>query len=151
VSYDFLSGLILAVLSLAALWLVVRVFRLYRTALSSRHWPVAQGRIIALEMDVRQLVREKLYVPRVTYCYRVSGTDYQGRRIDLTSQRKFYSQSAANAVLEDYRSDGVVAVYYNPARPADSLLKPGVTTATWMITGLVAMLLILFVSIGVRS
>ena len=148
---DFLIRGVLVVFSLALLCFVIWVIRLFWTALSSRHWPLAQGRVISMEMDVTHLENEDLYTPRLTYRYRVDGKDYEGRRIDLTSQRKFYTQSAANAALEDYRQDRAVAVYYNPNRPTDSLLKPGVSMATWVITGLIIILLFLLVSIQLVS
>ena len=100
-----------------------------------------------MNMDVTHTENEELYTPRITYRYRVDGEEYEGSRIDLTTQRMYFTQSGANAVLEPYRPDGAVVVYYNPDRPADSLLKPGVSMATWMITALVIVLLILLASI----
>jgi hypothetical protein len=148
---DFLIGSVLVLLSLAVLGFVIRALRLFWTALSSRSWPTVQGRIVSMKMDVTRIQFGELYTPGLTYRYRVDGKDYEGNRIDLTSQRKFSTQSGANAVLEDYRPDGAVAVYYNPIRPTDSLLKPGVSTATWMITGLIVLLLSLFLSIQLVS
>ena len=100
-----------------------------------------------MNMDVTRLQYEYLYTPRLTYRYQVNGKEYEGSRIDLTSQRKFYTQQAANAVLLEFDPDGAVPVYYNPKRPAESLLKPGVSSATWVISALIIVLLIVVVSI----
>jgi hypothetical protein len=107
-----------------------------------------EGRIASLDMEVQQLEREVLYIPKLRYRYQVAGKEYEGSRIDLTSQRKFYRQGAANAVLLEYDPDGPVKVYYNPRRPAESLLKPGVSAATWMVAGLVVLLLALLAAVG---
>ena len=100
-----------------------------------------------MDMDVTRLQNEDLYTPRLTYRYRVGSRDYEGTRIDLNRQRSFYRQSSANAVLEPYNPEREVTVYYNPDRPADALLRPGVSTATWVISALVVVLLIVLAAI----
>jgi Protein of unknown function (DUF3592) len=118
------------------------------TALASTSWPTVQGEIVSLDMGIDNTTRGPRYTPKVRYRYRVAGKDYESSRIDMTSQRKFYSQAAADAVLLAYRINGPVAVHYDPRRPEKSLLKPGVSSATWVITVLVIVLLALLATVG---
>ena len=53
-------------------------------------------------------------------------------------------------MLLRYPVDGPITVYYNPRRPADSLLKPGVSAATWVITILVLALLGVIATLGLH-
>jgi hypothetical protein len=115
--------------------------RALRRALASRKWPATTGTVVSIDMLVEQTVREPLYVPKIRYRYCVNGVQYEGDALKDAPQRKFYSESAANALLHDYPVDSSITVFYDPQRPGDSLLVPGVRPTAWAIATLVVVLL----------
>lgn len=145
-----MEKLIIATVFLALLGFALAVVRRFWAAYASKRWPTVQGEIVSIDMGIKHTVRELLYVPKVRYRYTVDGKDYENSRIDVTSQRMFYSQSAASAVLMAYRVNGPVTVHYNPRRPKQSLLNPGISVASWIVTGLVIVLLALIATVGLQ-
>lgn len=137
---DFLIHLLPPALLVGGLAFLGWAFLRWRTALASRRWPVVPGEVVQYEVDVRQLDTGSLYTPGLVYRYEVGGRRYEGTRIDFFSQRSFQSQSAADAVLAPYRR-GALTVHFNPERPAESVLVPGVSAATWVVAALVVLLL----------
>ncbi len=98
---------------------------LYR-GIRSRRWPAARGRITESRVDMLAGAGS-LYEPCVTYAYTVEGQEYQGDKI-MTSLFPPYANDRrkAQARLSRYPEGAEVAVYYNPAAPAESALETGI-------------------------
>jgi hypothetical protein len=92
----------------------------------SRQWPTTLGRLVARTDDpidvmhsvgVNGLVRMAGSVPVYWYEYSVNDTTYRANRYSFGS--------VFDTLAPHYTLDEPVAVYYDPANPRDSVLKPG--------------------------
>jgi hypothetical protein len=94
---------------------------------ASRHWPTAEGVVIAAATMTapnpgRNLSKE-LFWPQVTYAYQVGGQHYTAQRI-AWHERPFQSGGEALKFIARYPVEAQVPVYYNPANPALAVLNP---------------------------
>lgn len=95
----------------------------------TRYWPSVPGELSALEVKKFGATdggkSNQDYVSTALYKYRVSGTEYEGKRI---SPWIFVASHNARFVLEKQMSslqrlpDGKVNVFYNPRNPRKSFL-----------------------------
>ena len=67
-----------------------------------------------------------LYRPEIIYTYEVHGQRLAGKRIRFASEPHARTRSATQERVSEYPSGALVAVYYDPAKPSESVLKPGV-------------------------
>src|SRR5688572_3871650 len=88
---------------------------------SAKDWPTVWGRV--LDSSFFDKDREN----KVRYTYRVDGVQYDGKQ----QFDAFVSREPAREP-EGPRPEGrgAVAVYYNPSKPRQSMLKPGITSKT---------------------
>lgn len=120
-----------AALFLCALGGVITFFTRKDFALSwnSRRWPKAVGRIsekVTQEGTSVGLTTDGTFAPNSNswretvpvYTYSVEGKQYSSSRFDL-SNAGWWANSRY------YEDDEQVAVYYNPAQPSISVLRPG--------------------------
>jgi hypothetical protein len=108
----------------AAVWYAWLVWR----ASQSDQWPHAHGNVVnaTIEPVVSADLSENAgYDPRVMYAYEVAGKTYQGSRLRF-GPGFLRTQMTAEWKTLDYRPGRTIEVYYNPARPSDSVLEPGV-------------------------
>ena len=100
-----------------------------RKAKASRHWPTVAGELIQADLrrvEVEVTIRDhaSALVTDFRYRYRVKGQDFEGRRVtfsDLVNKRK----GSLERLLDEYRKQKSIRVYYNPENPGESVLKPG--------------------------
>ena len=110
--------------------------------LRSRSWPSVAGEILYSSIEVSRGARgSKLYAPRVSYAYSVGGREHQGKRL-VFGWDDFYTERGARVIVEKYPSGDAADVYYDPAMPWTSVLKPGVNIRTWFATGFLGALLL---------
>lgn len=64
------------------------------------------------------------YNPEVNYAYTVGGVEHRGHRIKFGFTRTQFSAQAAKTT-EKYPQGAAVTVYYDPAKPQDSVLDRG--------------------------
>ena len=94
-----------------------------RRCWASRAWPSTSALILASE--VKEVDNsEDSYAHAVTYAYRVAGCDYTGNRIHFVDTTTL-NQSRAARLATKYPPNVRVPVYYNPAKPGQSVLEPG--------------------------
>jgi hypothetical protein len=100
-----------------------------RHAQATTHWPSVPGKVLRAEIRPVEAFREKkqkvlLYAADVAYRYTVDGKEHIAGTIrpDLQSQP---TTAEAERLIELYPVGKNVAVYYNPANPADAVLEPG--------------------------
>ena len=106
----------------------------------SKSWPTAEGKILSTEIEARKSTsrdsrtrRERTttsYHGVVKYEYLVSGQTHQSDRISYKSYGG--SQEHAKMVVAAYPVGSPVTVHYNPGKPAESVLEPGVGWASFM-------------------
>ena len=100
----------------------------HRRARSSRQWPSTTG--IVLKTDVEIIKYEGSCQPIVTYEYQVAGKSYTGNKITLTQGSQPFIPLAKKC-LSSYPESTELKVYYNPNKPEDSVLIPGLTIGVW--------------------
>ena len=129
---DLVVALGIVVAMLAATGVVWRAIFLGRASLS---WPSAEGRVVDLEIKSIQRGRQGVgsYRPTICYAYSVGDREYRGRRIRFTTHlmlgTQSFTQAAAAAELDGYFPGAAVRVYFDPRRPARSVLRPGASRA----------------------
>jgi|SRR3954447_6492053 Protein of unknown function (DUF3592) len=130
-------GLVLFVLGLFG---TVTAWLDCRKGIRSSSWPAVPGKIIHSHTkkvkvggsSVGQSNAPKLttYRPQIIYSYEVSGVRLAGRRIQFASEPHTRMRSKVEDSVSEYPAGSTVTVYYDPAKPAESVLKPGVN-AFW--------------------
>ncbi|ARN56917.1 DUF3592 domain-containing protein [Sedimentisphaera salicampi] len=96
--------------------------------LSSANWVKTEGVILESRVDkfhnrnIEDTLRYQ-FKPVVRYSYTVNGAGYTGNNIFSGSKDVLMHSSAdAEQMIEDYKKDKMVNVYYNPEKPEESCL-----------------------------
>ena len=117
--------LVLSLLILGGAILIIVDGRNIQEGLTRKKWPTVEGQIISSDV-----VGGRIFQPEVGYSFTVDQKSYMGNT-DLkvpyfgpSSARK----EVAYKTVADYQVGSKVDVFYNPADPEESYLKPG---ATW--------------------
>lgn len=103
-------------LALGALFLAIAA-AITRRCWRHRGWPKAEGRIDKTVLQTNKIPSETCYVVEVEYSFEVGSERHVG-----TEMVVFYSEQLVQEFLRPYQEGAEVAVSYNPARPADSVL-----------------------------
>lgn len=124
------DDLIPASIGLCLCGLLVFYFgRLLLYAYSSRTWPVANGTLTKVTIDIQQAVRHGArqgycyYTPSVAYRYDVNGTEYAGSRVYFFDSWP-KTESHANRTIEPYDKGERIRVRYHPRNPELATLNP---------------------------
>ncbi|MBB6100005.1 hypothetical protein HNR42_003470 [Deinobacterium chartae] len=138
-SYSFkiknprVAGWIFMLLGLACAAVLVWAFA---SATLTARWPTTTGTVVYSEI-VEHVERdddgdlEVMYEPRVTYTYAVEGTSRQGNRIGYMAA-SWSDRALAETVVQRYPLGQPVRVHYDPSRPEDALLEPGLSPLMWL-------------------
>jgi hypothetical protein len=116
-------------------------------AVASRSWPEAPGEVTWTNLRIRGRVNTRtMWVPEVTYDYRVEGGRYSGKRLrfavwGLDGEGREFAQ----ARLKPYSLRAPIIVRYNPEYPGDSVIE---TRPDWKSIGLCAALGVMFIAFG---
>ncbi len=121
------SGSLLGVLLLCLVGGLFTLWLMWQSVLAfrSRNWPTTEGTVT--ESDVSGHKRVELYV---SFRYAVDGVEYTGDHIRFGDH--VMSKEAMAAVRTKYRKSAPVTVYYDPARPAVSVLEPGIHVGNFL-------------------
>jgi hypothetical protein len=119
------NGLICVGLIIAGVWLSWRAFAPRIRSLAAQAWPVVDGKV--LEIDVgEEFLRTATgkvgtgFFPFVRYGYTVNGRSYESDRI--TFAKGSLDFIIASNIRDEFQVGGKVKVYYNPAKPEQSVL-----------------------------
>lgn len=129
------------------------------TAMESKSWPTADGKIISstvvkkvesyTDSDRRRKTRT-IYEAQVRYDYKVGGHSFIGSRI-TTADSGSSSESRAKKISKRYAPGSACTVYYNPDKPAQSVLKAGITFGTLMIPGIGILFAVLGIAVPIMG
>jgi hypothetical protein len=100
-----------------------------RRALASQDWSTALGTIVSSRVERLSTSDGPLFQLAVVYRYCVGSCDYTGREIS-TASVQYGTKRSAERRLQNYPIGAPVTVRYNPANPAQALLKPGINAPT---------------------
>jgi hypothetical protein len=126
-------------LGVGLLLLTIGALQIYRGE-QSKEWPTVPGVITVAELG-KQSDRDSdgrtstTYRADISYDYLVNDTAYVNGNVHFGSMQSS-DPSTARAVLKRYPVGKSVTVYYNPARPQQAVLEPGVAAVAWILPAL---------------
>jgi hypothetical protein len=117
-------------------------------ARKSEAWPAAKCVILSSSVESKRVSSGKggsrtVYQPRIRYTYNVNGRDFQGDKVTFFQAYVGNGESRAGETCYRYQVDSVHDVYYNPDKPAESVLEPGIDVEPASI--LLFLLVVLFI------
>lgn len=93
---------------------------------ASRRWPQVQGRILrALVLVQTESEGGDSYTPQVEYEYTVEGIEYRGKRLRYGQTTGSWGRKQAKRTIGRFTVGGPAPVWFNPRKPADSVLVRG--------------------------
>jgi len=127
-----LPGLALMLLAAGlALW----AWRGQRRAGRSHLWPFTEGRVETCGIErVGGGNEGDEFLLRIRYAYRAGGQEHTGTRHSWAGNPRSMRRAEIEAIAAPLAAGSPVRVYYDPARPADSVLDPEgamAITRTW--------------------
>ncbi|MBX3593815.1 DUF3592 domain-containing protein [Sphingomonas sp.] len=124
---------------LIATILMIAAKRVDRLVRESVHWPSVQGRVTAARIRRTRNTR----APRIDYTYEVRGVRYRGNRFSFVQQS--LNMSDCRAVLDRFPPDAMVPVWYDPLKPAYSVLERKGSATALRVAAATVLVLFLFV------
>jgi hypothetical protein len=105
---------------------IYRYFQLRSVGKASAAWPKTAGRIVKSAITERKSDNEgeSDNIPTLEYTYDVDRNNYSGNNISYKVIS--LTRPAAEKILEKYPIGATADVYYNPSKPSQSVLEPGV-------------------------
>ncbi|MBX7221326.1 MAG: DUF3592 domain-containing protein [Blastocatellia bacterium] len=100
---------------------------------ATKQWPQVSGLISTVGEKTVQLQKGTLKRPLLQCSYVVNGATYQTEQVSLG----LFGGRRLNEgyTLVYYVKGRNVTVYYNPTRPGQGILEPGIGTDTWLVSG----------------
>jgi len=116
------SGTLIIILaSLAGLALTLFSASNGINALKAKSWPTTEGTVTSSQVEWNSK-----YVPKVIYTYTINTEEFTSNRIRLTNFAHYKKKEDAAKVSDKYPVDSKVTVYYNPNKPDEAILDPGI-------------------------
>jgi hypothetical protein len=117
-------------------------------AKASQRWPTAGGKILASEVKSRTTIhrrsRTTVFVPEISYGYRVAGRDYRGSVVRFGNLERATSGLAQELVAK-YRQGAMVVVRYDPANPDRATLETSASSWRQVASGVFFIAVALFI------
>jgi hypothetical protein len=129
------------IFSLSGVVLCIMALYYFRQARESKSWPSTPGIIISSGVcrvaDVSDH-EETQFKAEIRYSYTIDQDTYTSNRIRILPNMPTASSVLASKSIATYPMDSPVTVYYNPDRPTQAVLEPGVTVdlIAFMIIGI---------------
>lgn len=108
---------------------------MFKTCLSSHKWPSIWGEITRSEVIKekrrgRSYGNKTVYRPMVSYKYNYNNKEFTGKNeFPMQQPGDFPVKEDAEKYLKEWPLESRVRVYFDPAKPDLSCLKPGITKA----------------------
>jgi hypothetical protein len=106
--------------------------KIFLEASASSRWPHVEGILEKSEVKDISLGPRRRYEADVLYSYHVAGVAYQGNRVRM-SDGEVDQREAIEDLLKDLVVGNRVAVYYDPKRKSQSVLRPGAGFQEWFL------------------
>ena len=131
--FRWYSGIFLVIFGFVALQFIIKP--LMESFSESEKWPQTDGEITNAEVISFQSEGQNMYRASLVYTYEVEGTQYHSDAIEQgissTSIQYFPKRK-----VERHPIGSKVAVFYNPAQPAEALLEPGLGIFKYIFYGI---------------
>jgi len=93
---------------------------------ASLRWPSTLGTVTTTLVQTNKSSGLPMHRARVSYRYTVDGVTHTGTTAFYGDQLLIPLAASLERKLEGLRGDGEVRVHYNPAKPGQAVLEPGV-------------------------
>ncbi len=113
------------------------------------NWITTTATIISSEVITKKNSDSAVvYTPEICYSFKVQGEEYFSNRIRFLSGYESNSSAKAYEVTKKYPANSQVTIYYNPLKPKDSVIEPGVKTENivFLVIGLALLVIPLVVA-----
>lgn len=125
------------ILTLGGVALILFGISFLKDAIASENWPVAAGQVQSTRplRNTSSSKHNPTYYYAVIYRYEVKGIAYTNDRYSLgdgpTASKRYQNRAEAIAAArKDYPVGQAIDIYYDPAEPSSSVIKPGVGFGT---------------------
>jgi hypothetical protein len=128
---------------------ILAIFFIVR-GIKSKSWPMVEGTILKSTLSESRATSEESasYDPYIFYEYKVGGVSYTSDQVDLRETALvFFTRRPAERLVSKYAPNTRVKVYYNPSRPTQSVLEPGITKDIfylYLLLGVVCIVIFVF-------
>jgi len=107
-----------------------------QNARASASWPAAEGKItISGVSHSTDSDGADSYSPEITYTYTVNNVSQTNKTIKF-GENSYSSRKKAEGIANSYPVGKNVTVYYDPEKPARSVLEPGVSAGSYIVIGI---------------
>ncbi len=129
---------------LLALGIPMFLFGIYFALLAdeSADWPKVEGVVASATVRTHTSVgrmnrpftdSDNTYYPEFGYTYSVGGKSYSSSRFSLGESAQDYSdRQDAEKAASEHPAGSKVEVFYDPADPSSAVLRPGLSTGSWV-------------------
>ena len=106
------------------------IYAIQRHAARQRAWPTATGRVESSGVhafESRDSDNGRLrtrYRANVVYSYEVAGVRYTSDKLG-SSEMSSNIEASARRIVDRYPAGSTIEIHYNPANPAEAIVKPG--------------------------
>jgi hypothetical protein len=112
-------------------------------ARASATWPTAAGVVTSSEVDhSTDAEGGDSYSPEVDYQYQVDGQTITNNQIKF-GENSYSSRRKAEEIAANYPLGQQVTVYYEPERPTNAVLEPGVSAGSYIVISIGALFLLI--------
>lgn len=115
---------------LLLVWFTIGAFGFY-DAVVSNFWPTTDGTVVSTRV-ISPTGKANKYIAEITYTYSVGGKEYQSNNYKATSARG--TSQWARELIEQHPVDSKVPVHYNPNKPEDAIVEPGLQSDNYIMT-----------------
>lgn len=108
-------------------------------ARASTTWPSVEGIIEQSSVSTTHRSgknKKTMYAAEITYRYTVEAQEYHCSTVAFGGNGSSSSSQAAYALTKRYPVGQAVPVYYEPQKPENAVLEPGVTWASYAVYGI---------------
>ncbi len=109
-----------------------------RKGIASLSWPTVEGRVISSGIE-SAWSRDSdnssylTYYAAIRYEYTVGDRTYAGDQTKVGGEIRTTSSVRAGRAAARYREGAAVTVHYDPIRPEEAVLEPGVKIVPWVL------------------
>jgi len=108
-------------------------------AKASVNWPKVEGTITESDMKTRQEMKNNeqrdMYEALIEFAYKVGEKEYKSRNVEFGGGGESSSRSSIKEVVDRYPMGKKVDVFYNPEKPDEAVLVPGVSLTSYTPVG----------------
>lgn len=115
-------------------------------AKASAQWPSVEGIIERSEVTTSRSSgknKKTMYTADIDYRYSVEDKEYRSSTIAFGGRVSSSSSSSAYAITKRYPVGQQVPVYYEPQKPENAVLEPGVTLMSYLVYGIGLLFLVI--------